>query len=281
MKTNYSTRWLRLDEVWTSTKGSGVKVAVLDTGISFGHPDLSSAITSYQDFTGSRGGAADQDGHGTHCAGIIGARGELTGVAPECDLLIGKVVADDGSCDSTTLARGIRWAYESGADICSISIGGAGDDEMMHEAIRISVSRGCWIIAAAGNAGEAPFAIGYPGAYEEVISVGSVGKWPHIVSEWSSRGDTLDIVAPGKDILSCFPPKTYQVMSGTSMACPFVSGVLALAISKHRLVGGATPIDSLQAVRDHLLKTAIDRGKHGPDDVHGWGIISPRKVVEA
>ena len=274
---NWAERWMRLDDLWKITMGEGVKVAILDTGISLCHPDLEEAIIDHKDFTGTF--IEDSIGHGTHCAGIVGGRGNIVGIAPKCQLMIGKVVGKEHVCYSPDLTDAIQWACDGGADIISISLGSMIESQLMHKVIVEAVNKKHWIIAAAGNSGLLRGMCDYPGAFEEVISVGSVGRWPHLASSFSSRGPTLDVMAPGEGIKSCWPPDGYKTLSGTSMSTPFVAGILALCISKHRQSGGLTPIDTLQDVEDHLLKTAIDKGKKGIDNKYGYGIINPKEVI--
>ena len=141
---------------WKATRGKNIKVAVLDTGIDEAHPDLKDAIDDARDFTRSRFGPIDRHGHGTHTAGTIGARQNdvgVVGVAPDCRLLIGKVLGDDGSGSSATVAAGIDWACDSGSDVISLSLGSPEPDDVLLAAVECAASKGKFIIAAAGNDG--------------------------------------------------------------------------------------------------------------------------------
>ena len=266
---------------WRQTKGQGIKVAVLDTGIDFQHPDLESAIADSKDFTGSRSGAYDIQGHGTHVAGTIAARQDsrgVVGVAPLAELLIGKVLGDSGFGSARSIADGIRWAVKEEADIISMSLGSPFYNKEIHEAVQDAVKAGVFIICAAGNDGPKLDSVNYPGALDETVAVGSIDRRKKI-SRFSSIGKQVDVVAPGDEIFSTYPPKDYAVLSGTSMATPFVSGVVALVLSKHREFGGNTPITNQTELMEHLRKTAMDLGPTGFDPRYGFGLINPEELL--
>lgn len=280
-KIDWGLSLLGVPELWKITRGEGVRVAILDTGISPLHHDLAPAIELAQDFTGSRSGYSDVAGHGTHCAGTIAARdndGGVVGIANQCSLLIGKVLGDDGSGASSWIAKGIRWAADNKADIISMSLGSPYPDPQMKAAIDYAVGKGVIVISAAGNEGPGDNTTGYPGGFLNVISVGAIDQSKRIAL-FSSRGK-VDIAAPGVNILSDWPPRSVASLSGTSMACPFVVGVAALIIAKHKKFGGATPADTPQHMIDHLLKTAVDEGIPGKDPAYGWGIVDPSEALD-
>jgi len=266
---------------WKYTKGQGIKVAVLDTGVAYKHPDLEGAILDMKDFTNSPSGVGDVSGHGTHCAGIIAARDNSTGVvgvAPESQLLIGKVLGDNGSGSEEMVASGIEWAIESEANIISMSLGSAYPSERIYEAIKTAIDKNIFIICAAGNSGPRLDSVDYPGAFEETIAVGSIDRRKQI-SNFSSRGNQVDIVAPGDEILSTYPPRGLATLSGTSMATPFVAGISALILSKHNNYSGQTPINNQKDLEDHLRRTALDLGPSGFDIDYGYGLIRPDELI--
>src|SRR3990167_7997765 len=168
-KIDWGLSLLGVPELWKITRGEGVRVAILDTGISPLHHDLAPAIELAQDFTGSRSGYSDVSGHGTHCAGTIAARdndGGVVGIANQCSLLIGKVLGDDGSGASSWIAKGIRWAADNKADIISMSLGSPYPDPQMKAAIDYAVGKGVIVISAAGNEGPGDNTTGYPGGFQ-------------------------------------------------------------------------------------------------------------------
>ncbi|MDZ4820124.1 MAG: S8 family peptidase [Planctomycetota bacterium] len=270
---------------WRNTAGQGVRVAVLDTGIQLDHPDLADAIESSRDFTSNRNGAIDRNGHGTHAAGIIAARQNgrgVVGVAPLCRLLIGKVLDDSGQGSSEAVAAGIDWACKQGVDIINLSLGSDQPDSTLLAAIRRAIAEGRWVIAAAGNDGGANAGasrVNYPARWSETIAVAAVDRNGRL-SQFSSQGPEVDIAAPGQDVLSTFINSGYAKLSGTSMAAPFVAGVAALLLSLHRLASDArTPLNDIQALREHLLRTAQDAGPTGHDPGYGWGLINPTQLL--
>ncbi len=267
--------------LWRQTRGEGIKVAVLDTGIAFEHPDLRDAIADAKDFTNSRSGPADVQGHGTHCAGTIAARQNSTGVigvAPECKLLVGKVLGDNGSGSSNSVAAGVRWAADAGANLISMSLGSSMDSPDIYQAIKEVTDRGVFVIAAAGNEGPQLGTVGYPGRYEEVIAVGAIDRRKGI-ARFSSRGPQVDIVAPGDEILSTYPPRNLAKLSGTSMATPLVAGVVALMLAKHNIMGSKTTIQGVGDLKEHLTRCAVDLGPTGFDQAFGFGLIDPVKLL--
>ena len=272
-------RWaeelLRLPDVWRRTKGLGVRVAVLDTGIDSDHPDLEGAIEQTRDFTGE--GIEDLNGHGTHCAGVIAARKNdigFIGAAPLASLLVGKVLRNSGAGALSALAEAVDWAVEQRADIISMSLGAEEGTPELYEAIHLALARGAIVICAAGNSG-ALFTngIGYPGRYGSVITVAAHDQHGQ-PSGFSSRGAAIDFMAPGQDIWSTFRQGGYAKLSGTSMAAPFVAGLAALVLAKHRAACRHTsPIDNCEDMRQHLLRMAAHPGHH--DTARGHGPLLP------
>jgi subtilisin family serine protease len=267
-----------IPDMWKITRGLGVKIAILDTGASTCHQDLAGAIIQTADFTNSRIGVEDQHGHGTFCAGVAGARQNdfgVVGVAPDCQLLIGKIMGDDGSGNEQSVIKGLEWAAAQGADIISMSIGSPISTPLLCDAIK-AVTQATYIICAAGNAGPSLDSISYPARYLETISVGAVDRQKQ-VTNFSSRGDRVDIVAPGDQIISCWPPNGTAMLSGTSMSTPFVAGVIALIIAD-RKKDGRTPLTRDQML-DVLLKSAVDLGTLGRDKDSGLGLINPATLL--
>ncbi len=274
---------LHVYDIWKETRGKGIKIAVLDTGV-IDHPDLKINIHGGINFTSrNEKDFTDRQGHGTHVAGIIAAVDNIgvIGVAPQAEIYAVKVLGDDGSGSFQMIAEGIEWAIENNMDIISMSLGSYVGSDILHKAIKKAYDKNITIVAAAGNDGDEDpdNDIGYPARYDETIAVGSINKY-YKRSWFSSDGDELDIMAPGQDIYSTYLNNEYAILSGTSMATPFVSGVLALLLSKHKSLGGKTPVDTPARVREHLIRTADDAGEIGRDNFYGYGIISPKKMMD-
>lgn len=270
-----------IPQLWKLSRGEGVNVAIIDSGIAETHGDLAGALKLARDFTNSPIGYYDRVGHGTHLAGIVAARDNdwgVVGIAPSCQLLAAKVVDDNGEADPTAVIDAIDWATGNGANVISLSFGRAEPDEDVHNAILRSIAAGCVVVCAAGNTGPFFNSVLYPAAYPEVICVGACNK-QLLAYPKSARGREMDILAPGEDITSTYPAQIYATLSGTSMAAPFVAGVTALILSKHQSDPGDTPVLTQQDVLAHLIKSATDAGDEGFDQVFGYGLINPKSLL--
>lgn len=240
MKTRTLTTWgvglQEINRLWEHTLGKGVKVALLGTGITPNHPDLTHAVKAKQcrDFTGSVYGVRDIRGHGTHCAGIICGRhtGERKiGLVPEADLMVAKVLPDRRPANESVFVEALEWAVESGADVISINVGQQTETSVLHEAITLAIDAGKFVFCSAGN--DFRNKVDFPAAFPETIAVGSIGMYQNR-SCFSSGGVDVDVVAPGEGILSTYPPYGYRFLNGTSVATAFVAGVGTLAIASQR-----------------------------------------------
>lgn len=263
--------------VWSTTKGKGVRVAVLDTGIDATHPDLRDGIAGAKDFTGSHSGPADVQGHGTHCAGVIGARVNgfgVVGVAPECSVLAGKVLGDDGSGSTRGIADGIDWAVSQGADVISLSLGGPDDSADIRAAVGRAVARGAIVVAAAGNDGPRG-AVGYPGGLADCVCVAAVDQGKAVAS-FSSRGANVYVAAPGVNVLSTYPGSRLATMSGTSMATPHVAGLAALWVAANPQVSKAGRPAAFKAA---LRAACDDLPPAGRDGQSGFGFPAAGRLV--
>lgn len=276
----------RLPEAWKRTKGEGVKVAVLDTGLDRQHAetgDLAGAVEAAEDFTNSRQGWHDgrADGHGTHVAGIIGARENNRGVigfAPQCRLLVGKCMVRS-SGEGQWIADALDWAAQQGAHVISLSLGSPDQDFGIAAALERAVISGAIVCAAAGNDG-LPNAVNFPARWKQphgrpnldclaVAAIGEDGK----LAAYSSRGPEVDLAAPGSNVTSTFLNGGYATLSGTSMATPAVAGMIALLLSS-RMNGGQPPRINHDDLRDLIRINAQDIGPPGRDEGSGWGIVA-------
>lgn len=232
--------------------GTGVKVAIVDTGILTSHQDLSVA-GGYSTFGGSY---VDDNGHGTHVAGTVAALNNtlgVIGVAPNATLYAVKVLNSSGSGSYSGIIDGINWAINNRMDIINMSLGGSTGSTALEDACNAAYNSGILVVAAAGNEGTKRGnndTLGYPAKYASVMAVGSVNS-SNTRSSFSSTGTDLEIMAPGESIQSTYYNGGYATMSGTSMASPHVAGVAALIMA-------ANPNLTNAQVRDILNTTAND-----------------------
>lgn len=287
------------DKVWNTLgyTGTGVIVAVLDTGVDYNHPELQPGSTN--EVPTANGGIAggksfvsyttsfyDDQGHGTHVSGIITADGVgglqynsqnlSKGVAPNASVWMAKVCGSYG-CYYSDIASAIEYVVNyKVATIMSISLGGRGttrsncDSDYLANKVNWAVSNGVTVAAAAGNDGAT---VSTPACASKAIAVGAVDK-SDIRAYFSGRGLALDIMAPGVSIYSTLPGNSYASWSGTSMATPHVSAAIALTKQKN---SGLT--DS--AIKNKLYTTAKDLGSLGWDRNYGWGRVDAYKAVTA
>ncbi len=225
--------YIHTQGLWpTTTGGSGVLVAILDTGVDQDHEELEGKVVFEVNLTDSSA-PGDVYGHGTHIAGIIAASSHngvgIVGVAPECQLINIKVADDRGRCDASRIARGIIWAVDKGANVINVSIELGEPSPELEEAINYAWEQGAVIIAAAGNDGtQSPV---YPAAYENCIAVAAVRE-DNTRAPLSNYGDWVAVAAPGFNIYSTLPDDNYGYRSGTSFATAYISGLAALLFNE-------------------------------------------------
>lgn len=270
------------DLTWATTTGAGVKVAVVDTGIYAAHADFKNASGASRVILGPSyvSGAKtsnDDNGHGTHCAGTIGASQNaigVVGIAPSCTLVAVKVLDRNGSGWISAIISGIDWASLNGAKVISLSLGSSSDVQSLHDAVDRAVARGVVVCAAAGNEGDqVPQPISYPGAYDSAIGVAATGSDDKVTS-WSSKGAYVDVAAPGLYVNSTWKDGYYKTISGTSMATPHVAGSAALLV--------ASGVTAVADVRARIEGTADDINAAtlpGKDSEIGNGLLDTQEAV--
>ncbi|WP_328870141.1 type VII secretion-associated serine protease mycosin [Streptomyces sp. NBC_00287] len=284
---------MHTDEAWQTTKGKGITVAVLDTGVDNEHPDLAGNVLTGNDMVGFGAERGDRAWarHGTAMAGIIAGHGHgygnsdgVMGIAPEAKILPVRVILEDGdsarakarTTRGNALADGIRWAADHGADVINLSLGD--DSKSAHpepaedEAVQYALRKGAVVVASAGNGGEKGDHISYPAAYPGVIAVTAVDKFGTRAS-FSTRRWYATVSAPGVDVVIADPDRKYYEGWGTSAAAAFVSGAVALVKAAHP---GLTPAQIKKLLED----TARNAPADGRDDSRGYGFVDPAAAIE-
>ncbi|WP_230878603.1 S8 family serine peptidase [Planomonospora sp. ID67723] len=278
-------------DVWRTTRGEGVVVAVLDTGVDPRHPDLTGAVIEGPDLTGTARRKSLWGRHGTAMASLIAGRGRggdrfsgVRGIAPGAMVLSVRVALenDDPRRDQArrrggnALARGIRYAVDHGAQVISMSLGcgnGVWEGSAAEQrAVRYALGRGVVLVASSGNDGTGPGRKNFPAAYPGVISVGAVDEAMR-VAPFSNRQANLSVVAPGTRIVTAGQSGTYVVANGTSSAAALVAGVAALVRSEFPRLSPAQ------------VRRAIERGATRPpagghDPAYGHGVVNAARALE-
>ncbi|MGX1473272.1 UNVERIFIED_CONTAM: type VII secretion-associated serine protease mycosin [Streptomyces canus] len=285
---------MHTQEAWQTTKGAGVTVAVLDTGVENDHPDLVGNVLTGKDMIGFGAvrGQRPWARHGTAMAGIIAGHGHgvgngdgVMGIAPEAKILPVRVILEDGdparsrarNTRGNALAEGIRWAADHGADVINLSLGDdsasahpeAGEDD----AVQYALGKGAVVVASAGNGGEKGDHISYPAAYPGVIAATAVDKFGTRAS-FSTRRWYATVAAPGDDVVIADPDHKYYEGWGTSAASAFVSGAVALVKAAHP---DLTPAQIKKLLKD----TARNAPSGGRDDSRGFGFVDPAAALKA
>lgn len=230
--------------------GSGVRVAILDSGIST-HSDLT--IRGGASFVPGEPTTADLNGHGTHVAGTVAALNNsigVIGVAPSADLYAVKVLGANGRGSVSGIAQGLEWAATNNMHIANMSLGSDAPSTTLERAVNYATSRGVLVIAATGNNGSG--SVGYPARYANAMAVGATDQ-NNRRANFSQYGTGIDIVAPGVNVQSTYPGNRYVSMNGTSMATPHVAGAAALVKQRY-------PSWNATQIRNHLKNTATNLG---------------------
>lgn len=284
---------IKMESAWDTSTGSGVTVAVIDTGVAYENygkykkaPDLAGTLFAPgYDFVDNDTHPNDDNGHGTHVTGTVAQTTNnslgVAGIAFNSTIMPVKVLDRNGSGTYANVAAGIYFAADNGAKVINLSLGGSADSTTLKNAVAYAYGKGVTIVAAAGNDNSST--ISYPAAYDDyVIAVGAT-RYDETLAYYSNYGPSLDIVAPGGDLRvdqnndgygdgvlqQTFGRRVdqfgYYFYQGTSMASPHAAGVAALVIAN-----GVTGPDNVRAA---LQTTAEDKGASGWDATYGWGLV--------
>ena len=285
---------LHVQQAWQTTKGKGVTVAVLDTGVDARHPDLKGNVRAGKDMIGFGAQRGDRAWarHGTAMAGIIAGHGHgvggadgVVGIAPEATILPVRVILEDGDPQRKrardtrggSLADGIRWAADHGADVINLSLGddsaSAHPEASEDAAVQYALKKGAVVVASAGNGGEKGDHVSYPAAYPGVIAVTAVDRYGQRAG-FSTRRWYASVSGPGVDVILIDPDQHYYKGWGTSAASAFVSGAVALIRAAH-------PNLSPAQIKRLLEETAEGPPASGRDDARGYGLVNPAAAIKA
>lgn len=253
---------------WDLSRGSSdVIVAVIDTGVDLNHADLAGSLVGGLNVLDEYAAPFDDVGHGTHVAGVIAATVNnyegVAGMSWHNKVMPIKALDHTGAGSTYSVAQGIIWATDNGAQVINLSLGNYMASEFLHDAIKYAYDRDVVIIAASGN--DNTIDPGYPAAYPEVLAVAATNANKQRAS-FSNYGDYIDIAAPGENIASTYPGDEYAAMSGTSMASPHVAALAAM-------IRSANPVLTNFDVMDIIKQTANDLGPPGYDPYYGYGQI--------
>ena len=283
--TGWGLQELLVPDTWKVTEGEGQLVYVIDTGTPQ-HVDLEDSIDlgNCRNFTREKT-IYDGNGHSTHCVGVITANNNefgMVGVAPKSTVVCAKSLASDGSGAIKYFQRALEYALLLKPNVISMSLGFSDYNGTIHDIIKELYRMNIPLIAAAGNSGlRSGDSIQYPAKYPECISVAAFDETGNI-ADFSSKGERVDVTAPGVEVYSTWLNNEYAMLSGTSMACPFVSGVTALLLAKHKKqeqLTGKNDCRTVEEIRQHLTKYATDKGLIGKDREFGYGVINPSKLL--
>ncbi len=262
----YAPQKVSADIAWDVTQSaSNVKIAVIDTGVDYNHPDLSGKVIKGYDFVENDNDPMDEHDHGTHVSGIAAANTNngigMAGLAPKASILAVRVLDEGGSGTLDDVAQGIRYAADQGAQVINLSLGGLLGTQTLREAVDYAWNKGSVVIAAAGN--ESSAKPSYPAYYSNAIAVAATDQ-SDTIAYFSNYGTWVDIAAPGVSIYSTVVGGGYEKFSGTSMAAPVVAGVAGLLAAQGR---------SASDIRTALEDTA--------DNVTGTGVLFQNGRVNA
>jgi type VII secretion-associated serine protease mycosin len=275
------------NKVWETTKGAGVKVAVIDTGVDAEHPDLEKAMFGGTDVSsiGDASGylpVGEVSHHGTMVASLLAGRGHgedegVIGVAPEAELLSVSMAFGAQTLNTDDqVAAGIKWAVDAGAKVINLSLTRNSKDWPLSwdEAFLYAFENDVVVVAAAGNRANGTEQVGAPATIPGVLVVAGVDRNAVASSAASTTGLSISVAAPATDLVSAFPGGEYKIWSGSSGAAPIVSGLVALVRAKY-------PELDANNVINRIIETATQVGTENYSSEYGYGLIDPEKALSA
>lgn len=268
---------LGVDKQWIKSRGDGVKIAVIDTGCDYNHPDIKDNIIDGYNFVNNTTDFMDDNGHGSHVCGTIAACDNgmgMVGVAPKAKIYVFKAMDANGSGNADHIANAIDAAVKSQVDIITMSLGSRYEIKQIKKAIEKAKNNNILIFCAAGNSGPNED-IMYPARDKNTIGIGAVDENLNRTN-FTCSGDELDFLSPGHNIMSIIPGNRYALMSGTSMSNPFAVGCAALYLSYYRQQKNENYINQnemINILKQHTIN--VRNPEFRQHKYQGYGIIKP------
>jgi type VII secretion-associated serine protease mycosin len=264
-------------QAWDITTGDDITIAVIDTGIWSGHPDLQGKVLDGYNVIEENNQTDDMNGHGTAVAGLIAARTDndkgIAGMCWDCSLLPVRALDEQGRGNTYAVAHGIRWATDAGARIINLSLGGTADTRVLRDAVAYAYNNNVLLVAASGNAQQDGNPESYPAAYPQVLAVSSTGNTSQITG-FANTGPYIDLAAPGVGLWTTIPgERQYGPPNGTSFSSSYVAGTAAL-------IWSLRPELSNRDVQCILEASADDLGPQGKDPQYGWGRLNAFQALQ-
>jgi type VII secretion-associated serine protease mycosin len=284
--------WLQqygIQKAWATTKGKGITIAVIDTGVDGSIPDLAGAVGGGTDFSGHGSangqtpvGSADERNHGTMVASLAAGRGTaggagMLGVAPEAKIMPISIGFGSAATNSDEqIADAVDYAVKHGANIINMSLtrNTLAWPESWDKAFLNAMQHNVVIVAAAGNRGSGTDEVGAPATMPGVLTVAGVDRNQKASVDASAQGITIGVSAPSEELLGAVPGGSYVQWEGTSGSTPIVSGVVALVMASHPHLDAANVIN-------RVVKTASPAGTKGVDPIYGYGLVNAAAAVKA
>ena len=270
---------LDIADAWAYSVGTGITVAVVDSGVDSHHVDLDGQVLPGLDLVDPQGdGDTDLVGHGTTVAALIAGKDDdngVIGIAPKAKILPVRVLDQENRYDDAlVVAKGVRWAVDHGARVINLSLGGSGNSAALAAALDYAFAKDVVVIACTGNASASPSAgVWYPAREPGVIAVAGMERDGNVLWPGSITGKETVVTAPATQLVGARPSGYWRVQ-GTSFAAPMVSGTAALIRSRW-------PTMPAGEVINRIIKTAKDRGTPGRDATYGYGLVDPVAALTA
>jgi subtilisin len=273
---------IQVPKLWSKTKGQGVRIGIVDTGVDFTHPDIKSSLYRGANILYPHLLPMDDNGHGTHIAGTLiasNASSGIRGIAPLASLFPVKAFDRDGAAYVSDIILAIHWCISNRMNIINMSFGMSAYSPALHNAVKLAYAQEIVIVASAGNQGNRKM-IDYPARFLQTVAVGATNKGNRIAA-FSNHGRLVDVYAPGESIYSTWPQGQYNELSGTSMATAHVSGVIALLLTKKPKLTASRikAILTFSAISLTHMNKKLSPKRGRLDAVRAWTLMNRKNKV--